>query len=127
MSRRTSGDMQRVAALFAVLLTVALAGCGESTAVTFSGGVIHVPTSLDADSLTNSVLGIGVGTSASEVHGRLGAPFAKVGAGRQTCWAYRADQGGSSRSRTTPSSLDAIDFCMSPGHRVARIVLGMHG
>ena len=109
------------------LLTVALAaGCGGSTGVTFSGGVIHVGVGVNGASLTTSILGISVGTPESEVQGRLGEPFVKVPAGRLTCWGYHADQGGSSTTLNGPSSLDGISFCMSPSHRVARIQLALH-
>jgi hypothetical protein len=102
------------------------AGCGASHEVTFSQGVIHVPTSVDTTSLEKSVLGIRVGTTESKVRERLGEPFTKVRVGRQPCWAYHADQSGSSTSESAPSSLEALNFCMSSSHRVARIVLVEH-
>jgi hypothetical protein len=119
--------MRRLAVLSIALLTVSLvAGCGRPAEVTFSQGVIHVPASNDLTSLTKSVLGIRIGTTESKVRERLGEPFRKFDDGRLTCWAYHADQAGSSTSETAPSSLEGIDFCMSAGHRVARIELSWH-
>jgi hypothetical protein len=112
-----------------VLLTLAaVAGCGESNQVTFSRGVIHVGVGVNDISLTKSVLGIGVGTKESDVRARLGEPYERFAHGRLTCWGYHADQGGSSTSMMSgASSLDGLLICMSPSHRVARIVLGHHG
>jgi hypothetical protein len=103
----------------ALILGVGLAGCGGGHGVKVVGHTIEIGQDVSETSLVRSVLGIKVGTKASVVRKRLGAPFAKVGSGDQTCWVYRAHQ--------PKSSLDAIDFCMSRNQRVERIVTGVHG
>jgi hypothetical protein len=128
--------MRRLAVFFAALSIVAVAaGCGGSsgrtggTNVWKAGSVIHVGTRVDNNSLTKSVLGLGVGAQESKVRQKLGVPFGYASTGREICWAYHAVQGppfGIS-SETGASPLDAIDFCMSPRHRVSRILLGIHG
>jgi hypothetical protein len=105
--------------VLAFILGVGLAGCGGGHGVKVVGHTIEIGQDVSETSLVRSVLGIKVGTRASGVRARLGAPFAKVGSGHQTCWVYHAHQ-----SRT---SLDAIDFCMSRSQRVERIVTGVHG
>jgi hypothetical protein len=109
-----------------MLLTLAAAaGCGGSNEVTYSNGVIHIGVGVNVrggSPLTKSVLGIRVGTTENIVEARLGEPYARP----QNCWAYHADQGGSSTTYNAPSAIDAIDFCMTPSHRVGRILLGGH-
>jgi outer membrane protein assembly factor BamE (lipoprotein component of BamABCDE complex) len=119
--------MKRVAlVLVALSLAATAAGCGASKHVSFSRGVIHVGVGVDDRTLTKSILGLGVGTPQSRVRTRLGDPFLRAAEGRQSCWSYRADQGGSSQSEYAASALDGIVFCMSPSHRVARIELAVH-
>jgi hypothetical protein len=120
-----------------VFLGATLAGCGSSRSakgshsVKLADSTILIGRAVTATSLRESVLGIKVGTEAREVRARLGQPFATPSAGRQTCWAYHASQGGSASSMSlqdgTSSALDAIDFCMSPNQRVKRILIGVHG
>jgi hypothetical protein len=100
-------------------LGVGLAGCGGGHGVKVVGHTIEIGQDVSETSLVRSVLGIEVGTKASGVRARLGAPLAKVGSGHETCWVYHAHQ--------PKSSLDAIDFCMSRSQRVERIVTGVHG
>lgn len=96
-----------------------LTGCGSGDSAKLVGDTIEIGQNVSGTSLVKSVLGIEVDTQASVVRSRLGKPFAKVGARRQTCWAYHASQPG--------SSVDAIDFCMGPNRRVKRILIGGHG
>src|SRR5947209_13603491 len=113
---RISVHVKRGAVLLLALLMVALAaGCGSGGKTTFSNGVIHIGQGVRAAVRTKSVLGISRGANESAVRARLGEPFAKVRAGRDICWAYHADQSG--------TSVDAIDFCMSPTQQVTRILL----
>jgi hypothetical protein len=100
-------------------LGVGLAGCGGDHGVKVVGHTIEIGQNVSETSLVRSVLGVKVGTKASGVRARLGAPFAKVGSRHQTCWVYHAHQ--------PKTSLDAIDFCMSRNQRVERIVTGVHG
>jgi hypothetical protein len=126
-----------LAVVVAVGLGASLVGCGSShrakgsNRVKLVDGTILIGQAVTDTSLRESVLGITVGTRVREVRARLGEPFAKVAAGPQTCWAYHASQGGSASSMSlqdgTSSSLDAIDFCMSPNQRVKRISIGVHG
>lgn len=103
----------------AIVFGVSLAACGSSHNAKSEGGTIVIGQDVREASLLKSVRGIGIGTEAATVRARLGQPFAKVAAGRETCWAYHADQDG--------TSVDAIDLCMSPAHRVRRISIGVHG
>jgi hypothetical protein len=105
--------------VLALILEVGLAACGGGHGVKVVGHTIEIGQDVSETSLMRSVLGIKVGTKASGVRARLGAPFAKVGSGHQTCWVYHAHQ--------PKTSLDAIDFCMSRNQRVERIVTGVHG
>ena len=94
----------------------------------FADGVFHVGTGVANTSLTRSVLGLGLGARENAVRAKLGAPSGYVARGHQSCWSYHAVQGPpfGPTSETGASSLDAIVFCMSPRHRVARIELGIH-
>jgi outer membrane protein assembly factor BamE (lipoprotein component of BamABCDE complex) len=124
-----------LAVVVAVGLGGSLAGCGSShlakgsSRVRMVDGTIQIGQSVTDTSLRQSVLGIKVGTRAREVRARLGEPFATVAAGHQTCWAYHASQGGSASSMSLDggSSLDGIDFCMSPSQQVRRILIAVHG
>jgi len=73
-------------------------------------------------SLLRGVLGIHVGSSASDVKATPGIPFTKISdtfrGQRETCWAYHAGQ--------AHSSLDALDFCVNSSGRVRRILIGEH-
>lgn len=95
-----------------------LASCGSTPSAKLVRGVIDVRNGVSGSSLRRSVLGITVGTSASEVRKKLGEPFARVSSGGQSCWAYHASQRG--------TALDALDFCMDESKRVARILIGVH-
>jgi hypothetical protein len=108
-----------VVVVLGFILGMGLAGCGGGNGVKFVGHTIEVGQHVSQASLVRSVLGIRVGTKASRVRARLGAPFTKVGSGHQTCWVYHAHQ--------QASSLDAIDFCIGRNQRVERIVTGVHG
>lgn len=105
--------------VLAVIVGLSLAGCGSSHSVKLVGGTIEIGRDVSSASLVKSVLGIKIGTEASEVRARLGKPFAKVPARGLVCWAYHANQ--------TKSSLDAVDFCIGPNQRVKRILVGVHG
>ena len=105
--------------VLALSVGVGLAACGGGHGVKIVGHTIEIGQDVSETSLMRSVLAIKVGTNASVVRARLGAPFAKVGSGHQTCWVYHAHQ--------PKTSLDAIDFCMSRNRRVERIVTGVHG
>ena len=105
--------------VLAVTLGVSLPGCGSGHSVKLVGGRIEIGREVSETSLLKSVLGIKIGTKASLVRGRLGEPFAKVRARGLVCRAYHANR--------AKSSLDALDFCMSPNQRVKRILIGVHG
>lgn len=108
-----------VAAVLAFILGIGLAACGGGHGVKVVGHTIEVGQHVSETSLERSLLGIQIGTKASRVRARLGAPFTRVRSGDQTCWVYHAHQ--------PKSSLSAIDFCMSRNQRVERIVTGVHG
>jgi hypothetical protein len=80
--------------------------------------VIDVRSGISASSLRHSVIGISVGTSASDVRKKLGEPFTRVASQRQSCWVYHARQPG--------TALDALDFCIDKSAKVARILIGVH-
>ena len=115
--------MTRVPVLLLVLVcALSLAGCDSGkthSEAEIKDGVIEVHQAVQTSDLLDGVLGIGRGTPASVVRARLGRPFAKVGSGRDTCWAYRAHQAG--------TSVDALDFCINKQQRVRRISIGVHG
>jgi len=87
--------------------------------ITLSNGLIEIDRAVKVPDLLDGVLGIAKGTPASVVSAKLGAPFTKVGSGRDTCWVYHAHQTG--------TSVDALDFCMNKQQRVSRILIGVHG
>src|SRR5205823_182070 len=72
--------------VLALIVGVGLAGCGGGHGVKVVGHTIEIGQDVSETFLMRSVLGIKVGTPASGVRTRLGAPFAKVGSGHQTCW-----------------------------------------
>jgi hypothetical protein len=94
-------------------------GCGLSTHVTVSGGVIHIGRGVASSSLTKSVLGITKGTEAAVVRSRLGRPVNENRTPGLTCSWYRAEQ--------EDSAIDGLGFCAGRNHRVARILLAVHG
>jgi hypothetical protein len=93
-------------------------GCGSSTHVTFSHGVIHIGRGVQFSSLTKSVLGITKGTEAAVVRFRLGRPVNENRTRGLTCSWYRAEQ--------EDSAIDGLGFCIGPKQRVARILLAEH-
>lgn len=99
-------------------LTLALAACGSHVEAQVDHEVIDVRRGVAPSSLRKSVLGITVGTEASTVRAKLGAPFAKVRSEGDSCWAYHAEEPG--------TSLDALDFCIDGEQRVHRILIGVH-
>jgi hypothetical protein len=99
-------------------LVLALAACGAQRDARVDHGVIKIRSGVSGSSLRKSVLGITIGTNASTIRAKLGAPFAKVRSDGDTCWAYRAEQPG--------TSLDALDFCFDTAQRVSRILTGVH-
>jgi hypothetical protein len=98
-------------------LAFTLAACGSQRDARVDHGVIKIRSGVSGSSLRKSVLGITIGTNASTVRAKLGAPFAKVRSEGDTCWAYHAEQPG--------TSLDALDFCFT-AQRVRRILTGVH-
>lgn len=111
--------MKATLGLVSLLLVIfAVSACGSHPGAQVVGGVIEVPSGESGSSLRHSVVGIRVGTGASDVQRKLGEPFAKVSSQGQSCWAYRANQRG------TP--LDALDFCMDKREKVVRILTGVH-
>jgi hypothetical protein len=104
--------------LVLIALTFTLAACGTQRDASVAHGVIKIPSGVSGSSLRKSVLGITIGTNASNVEAKLGPPFAKVRSEGDTCWAYHAEQPG------TP--LDALDFCINSNQRVRRILTGVH-
>jgi hypothetical protein len=99
-------------------LAFTLAACGTQRDATVVHGVIKIRSGVSGSSLRKSVLGITTGTNASTVQAKLGPPFAKVRSEGETCWAYHAEQSG--------TSLDALDFCINSKQRVHRILIGVH-
>jgi hypothetical protein len=87
--------------------------------IKLSNGIIEIDRAGESPDPRETVLGIRRGTPASVVRARLGIPFAKIRSGRDTCWAYRARQAG--------TSVDALDFCINKQRRVRRILIGVHG
>jgi hypothetical protein len=117
--RRIRRVVRTVAALLlALFVAVLAAGCGSSTHVAFSQRAFHIGSGVGASSLTKSVLGVEAGTGASVVRSRFGTPVNVNRTRDLTCWWYRAEQ--------PSSSIDGIGFCITPEHRVGRIVLAVH-
>jgi hypothetical protein len=110
--------MKRSAVLLALLLVAVTAGCGSSTKVSVSGGVIHINRGVQTSSLAKSVLGITKGTGAAVVHSRFGRPANVNRAHGLTCSWYRAEQ--------KDSSIDGLGFCFGPKQRVERIMFSVH-
>ena len=110
--------MKMTSGLVSLLVVLALTACDSPPSAKLVRGVIEVRSGVSGSSLRQSVLGIEVGTSAADVRAKLGEPFAKVSDRGQTCWAYRATQ--------PETALDALDFCMDKGKKVARILTGVH-
>jgi hypothetical protein len=110
--------MKAALGLVSLLAVFAVTACGSQPTASFHSGVIEVRSGVSGASLRHSVLGIVVGTSASDVRRKLGEPFAKVSSEGQSCWAYHANQLG--------TALDALDFCIDNRGKVARILTGVH-
>jgi hypothetical protein len=111
----------RLLPLMLIGLALTTTACESKGNATLRHGTIEIRRGVPPSSLQrNGVLGISRGTSASRVLSVLGTPFAKVAvpSERETCWAYRARQPG--------TSIDALDFCINHAQRVARIVIGVH-
>lgn len=110
--------MKTARGLVSLLVVLTVTACGSHPGARLARGVIEVRSGVSGSSLRHSVLGITIGTSASDVRRKLGDPFARVSAQGQSCWAYHASQPG--------TALDALDFCMDKGGKVARILTGVH-
>jgi hypothetical protein len=110
--------MKTTAGLVSLLVVLAVTACGSHSNAKIVRGVIKVRSGISGSSLRHSVVGITVGSSASEVHRKLGDPFARVSSQGQSCWAYRAVQPG--------TAIDALDFCIDKSEKVARILIGVH-
>jgi hypothetical protein len=110
--------MKTTCGLVSLVFVFVLTACGSHPSAKVVRGVIDVRSGISGSSLRHSVVGIMVGTSASEVRRKLGEPFARVSSHGQSCWAYHAAQPG--------TSLDALDFCMDKSETVARILTGVH-
>lgn len=111
--------MKTTGGLVSLLLVVlTLTACGAHPNAKLVRGVIEVRSGVTSSSLRHSVLGVTVGTSASDVRRKLGEPFARVSSQGQSCWAYHASQPG--------TALDALDFCMDKSGKVARLLTGVH-
>jgi hypothetical protein len=117
---RLMGSFANKVGLLLVLVGLAftLAACGTQRDASVAHRVIKIHGGVSGSSLRKSVLGITTGTNASTVQAKLGLPFAKVRSEGDTCWAYHAEQPG--------TSLDALDFCISSKQRVHRILTGVH-
>jgi len=101
-----------------LLIGLTLTGCGSHPQARVAHGVIEVRSGISGDRLRKSVVGITKGTIAATVRAKLGIAFAKVHCQGDTCWAYHAEQPG--------TSLDALDFCIDKEQRVHRILTGIH-
>lgn len=110
--------MRTTPGLVSLLAVFAVTACGSHPSGKVVRGVIEVRSGISGSSLRHSVVGITVGTSASDVRRKLGEPFAKVSSQGQSCWAYHANQPG--------TALDALDFCIDESEKVARILTGLH-
>lgn len=110
--------MKTTLGLVSLLVVFAVTACGSHPTAKVAGGVIEVRSGVSGSSLRHSVVGIAVGTSASDVRRKLGEPFARVSSQGQSCWAYHANQPG--------TALDALDFCIDKSEKVARILTGVH-
>jgi hypothetical protein len=110
--------MKRTRRLTSLLIVLPLAACGSQPSAKLVRGVIDVRSGISESSLRHSVIGISVGTSASDVQRKLGEPFTSVSSQGQSCWVYHARQPG--------TALDALDFCMDKSAKVARILTGVH-
>jgi hypothetical protein len=118
MMGRFANSVRLLLPLMLVGLAFTLAACGVQRDARVDHGVIKIRSGVKGSSLRRSVLGITMGTNVSTVRAKLGVPFAKVRSGGDTCWAYRAEQAG--------TSLDALDFCFNIAQRVRRILTGVH-
>jgi hypothetical protein len=116
--RRIQAVIRTARGLVSLLVVVTVAACGSHSTAKLARGVIEVRSGVSGSSLRHSVLGITIGTSASDVRRKLGDPFARVSSQGQSCWAYHASQPG--------TALDALDFCIDKGGKVARILTGVH-
>jgi hypothetical protein len=87
------------------ILALAFSGCGSQRPVSVKNGMIVVGKDIAESSLPYGVLGIHVGSSASDVKATLGIPFTRSSdtfrGQRETCWAYQARQ---VTRRSTPSA-----------------------
>lgn len=113
-----ANSVRLLLALVLVGVAFTLAACGAQRDARVDHGVIKIRSGVSGSSLRRSVLGITLGTSVSTVRAKLGVPFAKVRSGGDTCWAYHAEQPG--------TSLDALDFCFDTTEQVRRILTGVH-
>jgi hypothetical protein len=118
MMKGFANKLRLLLPLALVGLAFTLAACGSQRDASVDHGVIKIRSGVSGSSLRKSVLGITIGTNASTVRAKLGAPFAKVRSEGDTCWAYHAEQPG--------TSLDALDFCFNTAQRVRRISTGVH-
>jgi hypothetical protein len=116
---RIHPGVKGAAVLLVVLCMAVTAGCGSSTHVTSSGGVIRIGRGVQSSSLTKSVLGITKGTEAAVVPSRLGRPINENRTRGLTCSWYRAEQ--------EDSAIDGLGFCIGSKQRVERILLAVHG
>jgi hypothetical protein len=110
--------MKTTLGLLSLLGLLAVTACGSHPSAKVVRGAIRVRSGTSGSSLRHSVVGITMGTSASDVREKLGEPFAKVSSQGELCWAYHASQPG--------TALDALDFCMDKSGKVARILTGVH-
>ena len=110
--------MKTARGLAPLVFVLTLTACGSHPSAKLAHGVIKVRSGISGSSLRHSVIGITVGTAASEVRRKLGEPFARVSSQGQSCWAYHASQPG--------TALDALDFCIDKNGKVARILTGVH-
>lgn len=118
-SSSEAGDLNsRIFILPLLLICLGLTACGSSPTARIDHGVIKIRSGTAPSSLQRSVLNLSVGTEAAIVRATLGMPFAMVRSKGDTCWAYRAEQPG--------TSLDALDFCINEKQRVDRILIGVH-
>lgn len=110
--------MKMISGLVSLFVVLTLTACGSHPGAKLVGRVIVVRNGISGSTLRHSVIGITVGTSASDVRRKLGEPFARIPSQGQSCWAYHASQPG--------TALDALDFCMDKSENVARILTGVH-
>jgi hypothetical protein len=117
-----AGMKAPLAFIVAIVMAIVLAGCGSQKPVAVRNGVIVLRHGIPDSSLFHGVLGVHVGSPSTEVQKTFGSPFRKISdthfGQRETCWAYHAQQRG--------SSLDGLDFCVNTSGQVSRILIGEH-